>query len=90
MDRPNKHQSTEVQAETPGQAVEPQGLPGKSVGSDRAWAQNRIANFFKGQQAGRIQRKPQDPGGAKRLRRAMKRTPSLQKRWNKLVLLTQV
>ena len=60
MDRPNKHQPKTPQVETPGQSAEQQGLPGKSVGGDREWAQNRIANFFKGQQAGRIQRKPQD------------------------------
>lgn len=41
---------------------EPRYAGGSSVDRDRAWAQNRIANFFKGQQSGQalIQRKKDD------------------------------
>jgi hypothetical protein len=60
----SNRQSTGPEAPKAQESEQPQAMPRGSVGGDRAWAQNRIANFFKGQQAGRIQRKPADMGRA--------------------------
>jgi hypothetical protein len=43
------HQQKHTAIETPDAAERP-AIPGGSVGADRAWAHNRIAGFFRGQQ----------------------------------------